>query len=207
MHISAKAGLTALLAALLLAVAISSSSARNFSVSNQNIRATWSSLEFASSLVTIRCQVTLEGSFHSRTVAKVARTLVGAITRAVLKTEGCTNGQASARALPWHITYEGFTGVLPNVTSVRLLVSRFLLHRVISGITCDYGTATDNITLAANINAASEVTELSPVAGRNTASLLEGGAFCPATGSMNSAAGDGRVALLGTVTRIRVTLI
>jgi hypothetical protein len=70
-----------LAASLLLAGAVSSASARIISSSNQNIRVTWASLEFSGS-VTIRCPVTFEGSFHARTIAKVARSLIGFVTRA-----------------------------------------------------------------------------------------------------------------------------
>jgi hypothetical protein len=108
--------LAAILAsALLLAAAASSATARSLSVSNQNIRVTWSSLEFVSG-VTLRCRVTLEGSLHSRTITKRLGTLIGAITRATFDERNCTNGTLRPRTetLPWHITYEGFTGTLPQ---------------------------------------------------------------------------------------------
>ena len=205
MRTSAKLGLTALMAALLLASAISTASARNLSVSNQNIRVTWSSLEFVSA-VTVRCRVTLEGSFHSRTIVKVARTLIGAITRATVDEANCTNGVGRPRneTLPWHITYEGFAGTLPNINTVFVLLSRLRFNLVVPGLcTGDYGIATDNITGAAAVTGG-EITSLDPVAGRNRATRHSGTAFCPATGTF---VGRGTVTLLGTTTRIRVTLI
>src|SRR5436853_5582788 len=120
MRTSAKLGLTALVAALLLSAAVTTASARTLSASTQNIRVTWRSLEFVSPVVTVRCQITLEGSFHSRTIAKIERSLIGHVTRVTVKTESCTNGQPTAEtsSLPWHITYEGFRGTLPRIEEV-----------------------------------------------------------------------------------------
>ena len=191
---------------LLLAFAITTASARSLSVSNQNIRVTWSSLEF-SGAVTLRCRVTLEGSFHSRTIVKVARTLIGAITRANVDEANCTNANFRPRneTLPWHLTYEGFAGTLPNITAIFLLISRFRFNFVFPGLcTGDYGIATDNITGRANLNASREVTELEPVSGRSRATLTSGSVFCPASFTFT---GRGTVTLLGTTTRIRITLI
>ena len=206
MRTSAKLGLTALMAALLLASAISTASARSLSVSNQNFRITWSSLEFQS-LIIVRCRVTLEGSFHSRTIVKMARTLIGAITRATVDELDCTNGNGRPRneTLPWHVTYEGFAGTLPNITAVFVLLSRLRFLLTVPGsCTGEYGIATDNITGRATLNASREITELEPVTGRNTSTLHSGTVFCPGSGRFG---GRGTVTLLGTTTRIRVTLI
>src|SRR5689334_4686012 len=194
MRMSAKLGLTALIAALLLSAAISTASARNLSVSNQNIRVTWSRLEFRSPAVTVRCRVTLEGSFHRATIAKTRGTLVGAVTRADVDTANCTNARATAEGLPWHITYEGFVGTLPRITEVLLLLRNtlFNLGRVLGTETeCRYGLVVDNITGAAVLNGSNEVTNLVPVSGRNIASLLERRlesflVRCPATGTLES---------------------
>ena len=213
MRLSTKLGLTALAAALLLSVAVSAASARNLSVSNQNIRVAWSRLEFQSRdrSITVRCRITLEGSFHARTIAKVARTLIGALTRIAMHRESCTGGQAlPSRPPPWHLTYEGFTGTLPAISSVRLLMARFQFDIIAVGNRCFFGTATDNITFSAALNAAGEVTSLAPVSGRNTANLLEGpggGEFfgCPSSGVLVGT--EGVVTVLNSTTRIRVTLI
>src|SRR6478672_9457988 len=134
MRNSAKLGLTALIAALLLASALSTASARNLSSEIQNIRTTWRSLEFESPLVTVRCPVTMEGSFHSRTIPKIARLLIGAVTRINIKNESCTNGTATVEGFPWHITYESFTGNLPSISSVRVLLQRFLFNLITLGL-------------------------------------------------------------------------
>ncbi|HEU4702478.1 MAG TPA: hypothetical protein VFS37_08355 [Conexibacter sp.] len=203
------------MAALLLSAAVGTASARNLSVSNGNIRVTWSNLEFAST-VTVRCQITLEGSFHRNTIVKEEGTLIGAVSRATVKTESCTNARASTEGLPWHITYEAFEGTLPAITDVFLLLERFLfrLARVLGTTAeCRYGDELDNITGQATLNGAREVTNLIPITGRNTATLLEARGEtalirCPIEGVMQAASNDGIVRLLtGTTTRIRVTLI
>ena len=89
-HIAAITATTTLLALLATAAP-----ARNLSTSNQNVRVTWQELDFATSVSTITCSLTLEGSFHYRTIVKRERTLIGYITQvAVLRP--CRNGEAWA---------------------------------------------------------------------------------------------------------------
>jgi len=206
--------LTVIAASLLLAAAVGTASARNLSSSSSDWRVTWAGLEFVSpGLLTIRCRVTLLGTFHARTIAKVARSLIGSVTRAFV-TRPCTNGEGWAfdgtegrpQTLPWHLTYEAFAGTLPNITSLDVLLSRFRF--LISSGFCgaaSYGSATDNVTGRITRNTATgELTTLAPVAGRNTVNrvtLLSG--FCPATGLM---AGTGNV-MTESGARITVTLI
>jgi hypothetical protein len=204
-HTTPRTLAAALAAALLLAAATSTATARILSVSNQNIRATWASLEFVS-LVTIRCRMTLEGSFHSRTIAKVARQLIGSITRFLFDTENCTNGRGRPRTelLPGHITYEGFRGILPRIDTVYLLLSRIRFQIIASPCTGDYGTAATNFTLEASVEEGRGITELRPVASRNIVQRHSGTAFCPASGTFG---GTGSLMLLGNTTKISVLLI
>jgi hypothetical protein len=212
-----------LAATALLATVVATSSARNFSVSNQNIRVTWNRLDFVGGGRTIECNLTLEGSFHSRTIAKVARTLIGAITKAKYH-RPCRGGEAwtanglethprlgrLANTLPWHITYEAFAGRLPAITEILLLLSRFKLkiQTGLFGFDCIglYGNERDNITGRAAV-AGGAITSLALVAGRNTATLAGqlGNAECPPT--TNFVGTSNSVTLLGTTTRITVTLI
>jgi len=219
MRRSIKMTLTALAAAFLLFSAVATASARNLSSSSQTLRVTWASLEFvASEVSTIRCRLTLEGSFHSRTIAKVARSLIGAITRATVA-HPCTGGEAwvdngveaapggSINRLPFHITYEGFSNILPNITLLILLLSRISFVRQ-SGIDCTarYGSATDNISGNAVREAGGGITTLTPVEGRNRLNLVSriGGFFCPASISLS---GTSNVTVLNSASRITITLI
>jgi hypothetical protein len=214
MRTSAKLGLTTLIAALLLASAVSAASASNLSIEPQNIRTTWSSLEFVSPIVTVRCPVTLEGSFHSRTMPKVMRLLIGAVTRVTIKRDSCREGEASITGLPWHITYEGFAGTLPRITAIRLLLSRFLfnINRPLGlARTCKYGTATDNVSGDASINPELLVRNLIPVNTRNEAHILEGILSgltpCPTEGRLVGSTADGVTRILNTEGFIKVALI
>jgi hypothetical protein len=215
MRTSAKLGLTGLLAAMVLAAALSTASARNLEVSAQGILTSWINLEFQSIAATVRCPVTLDGSFHSRTIPKTVNLLIGAITEVRIKRESCTNGSASINnaTLPWHILYRGFTGNLPAITSVRIAMARYRFTVTVLGIPCTYGTATDSTTGSAALNAAGEVTELTPVSGSNTSNIIEGrnpGELlgCPRTGNLASTLGDGIVNVLNNwTTRVRVRLI
>jgi hypothetical protein len=115
-------------AALILAVAVPTASARWFSTSSQQISAVWSPLNFIVGPFesnTIRCVLSLEGSFHTRTFAKVREALVGYVTRPAIQAP-CTNGEFHVLAeTPWHLRYEGFTGALPRITSIKLRLVEF----------------------------------------------------------------------------------
>ncbi len=223
MRTSVKLCFTALTAALLLASAIATTSARNLSISNQQFRVTWQELDFATELVAITCHVTLEGSFHYRTIPKVERRLIGYITQVAVFRAPCRNGEAwaangrethprlgvLANTLPWHVTYESFAGTLPNITSINLLLrgARFKIHSFLNTL-CLYGDANDNITGRAIREARGAITTLEPVAGRNTARLVSslGAGVCPPAGTFANRR-PGVVTLLGTTTRLSVTLI
>lgn len=108
------------LAAVAMAVGVTSASARNLSLSHTSWRAVFNPLRFSGSGITIdECRVTLEGNFHTATIAKVERTLIGFINEAAIA--GCTRPTTVLReTLPWHIQYGGFTGTLPEISGVRL---------------------------------------------------------------------------------------
>ena len=208
MRTSAKLVLAALTAAIVLASAVGTASARNLSTSKPSFSVSWSSLQFVTSVATVTCRITLEGSFHSRTIPKVARALIGTITRAIFA-RFCTTGEAWAdngseaeplgtapNRLPWHLTYEFFTGSLPNIGTLGFLLSRFsyVIQAVVMGISarCRYGNATDNVNGSAAREASGGITSLAPVAGRNTASLVEGllnSVLCPGSMSLTGTSG------------------
>lgn len=210
MHISVRVVLVTLASTLLLANAVSTTFAGRLEVSSQQIRATWSSFELGNIITgTARCKVTLEGSFHSRTIRKVERSLIGAITR--FNVTACTNGRVTAGTqVPLgHLTYESFSGTLPNITTVGFLLSRFAVlfevQEICNGI---YGSLdTDNISLAATREAGGSITSVAPVAGRNILSFthdLGSPAFCPTTVTVN---GSGRLTVLNGTALVTVRLI
>jgi len=222
MRTSVKLTLTALAASLLLSAAISTASARDLVITNQNFRATWASLEFSGAAVT-RCAVTLEGSFHYRTIVKNPRSLIGLITRAIVNRpciEGTGsafngveryNGITPANTLPWHVTYEGFTGRLPNIETLLILLARARFGIEIVGCAVQVGNETDNITGSAAREAGGGITTLTPVEGRNEATIIRTDrdpfGLCPRPGARGRLLNTGNVFLLGTNNRISVTLI
>src|SRR5215212_591052 len=212
MRLSLKVTLTALVAALALVSAFSTASARNLSVSNQSFRIAWTPLTFTEGgLFNVRCNVTLEGSFHYRTIVKSLRALLGFITRATVERPSCrTNlgtaasaatwngietilGAATPNTLPWHVTYEGFTGTLPNITGVRVLLRsiKFTLEVPATGCLGIYGEANSN--LMGTINVVNRVaTTVTP--GPETLPVNGGGSpeGCPENGGFT---GNGNVTL------------
>jgi hypothetical protein len=214
--------LAAVGAAALLASAIGTASARNISTIEQNIRATWSSFEFnASEAAVVRCPLTLEGSFHTRTIAKVAEELIGAVTKSFFGFAACTGGTLSAfngveryngtttpNALRWHETYKGFSGVLPIVTVWRWQLRRFRFgFRDAAGFcTGQLGSETDGISFGLNRERSGAITSLESIAGENTATFIrrDGGMFCPASATATGRAGYTR---LGTTAPMFIELI
>jgi hypothetical protein len=222
-HTQTARWLTAIAAAALLLTAIATTaSARNLSTSEQSFRTTFSSLEFASESVTIRCRLTLEASFHTRTFAKVVNALVGAVTRAIVAHPGCTNGEAWAdngteseplgtapNKLPFHVQYESFSGTLPNISTMNIFLSRasFVTQATFFGLSCRgrYARVEDAIRIAAARNTTTgEITSLNPSGTMRLVEQLGPSAICPESGRFS---GTGTVVNLSTGARITITLI
>lgn len=142
-----------------LAASVTTAGANRLSISSQMTKIVWTSLSFNGGGTTVSCPVTIEGSFHGPTISKVAGSLIGFITRAKVG-RPCTggtgwvyNGSESnevlggtlASSLPWHISYEAFSGTLPSIAEIHILLRswRWLLRVTVLGITelCNY-TAT-----------------------------------------------------------------
>jgi len=106
-------------AIVILGALVGVASAARLSTSSQVLRATFREVEAGGGNGFARCALTLEGSFHERTTTKVAERLIGLLTRATLG--ACVTGSATVltETLPWHIRYDGFTGALPNISSIR----------------------------------------------------------------------------------------
>jgi len=131
-----KLSIATLGATLLLAALVESASARSFSTSSQRFRATFTSFEITGPAATVRCQLTFEGSFHARTFAKVAGSLLGYVDRSTLGT--CAEGTATLlrEALPWHIRYLSFANSLPLITSIRMNIVGLALRVREPFVTC-----------------------------------------------------------------------
>jgi hypothetical protein len=153
--------------AIMLAMTAGGASARNLSTSSQRFRITWSPLTFTAGTSVVACPVTLEGSFHSRTIVKSLSSLIGYITRAVIvgTLPTCVGGTATVHTerLPWHVRYGGFRGRLPTIEGVilQLIGADFSVRPLANGVTCRATTSAAEPGVGiAQLNAAGEVTGL-----------------------------------------------
>jgi hypothetical protein len=219
MPVRSKLVLAGLTAALLMGLALGSASANRLSLSNRLIRITWANLRFfhegGGINPSYECPVTLEGSFHSATIAKVRDVLMGFITRGVVKSESCsTNGRATIlqERLPWHVTYESFSGTLPNIrtASIRIhgmAIGEEMLLEPRTRTTCLYA---DRVRVEESARAefireeGGNITGLAWDTNIRIPRFTDGGSCPPRMGFER----EGQVFLLGSSsTRIRLTLI
>lgn len=110
--------LTALLAALLLATAVGGADANRLAVNETGFVFHWRDLSITGGGSTIICDIVLRGAFHSRTVTKTGSALIGIVTSATRNScQGDGEATLLSATLPWHVTYGGFGGRLPSITS------------------------------------------------------------------------------------------
>lgn len=217
---SARLFIVTLAASLLLATAIGDASAGRLSLSRTDIRVKWRVLEFRIFEMAIRCEVILEGRFTAADTRKAVGA-IGSITRATVRQETCVNGIAAAfngaepynggraaQTLNWPLSYESFSGTLPNITAIQMLLgrARFGIRDAGGFCTGQFGLEAENLTLRMARGAEGRITSLEPVLGRNRLSLFrrDAGLVCPATVEL---IGRGEVMLLQAADPITVTLI
>lgn len=211
-----KVALVAFGAALVLSIAVGVASASRFSISNGSFRATWSPITYQGGELSVRCNVTLEGSFHSKTIAKVAEALVGYVTRAVA-TRPCTGGAwyylngvevlegvTLANTLPWHIRYRSFAGTLPNIQSIGLNIVdySFLIESPFIRNCLFRSTAARPIQWNLVREGGGAITSVEEPA--TQIPLKEGVSPCPSEITFNE---TGRFTQQGTTTSMTVTLV
>jgi hypothetical protein len=187
----------AFIAAATLAVFASSSAARWLSLSNQNYRVTFQRWDFNVGGMTTECRLTIEGSFHARTYAKVVNSLIGFLTRAIVGNP-CIRGSATilTETLPWHVPYRSFTGPLPSITSMITNVSGSAFRiREPFGIVCLASGGIPQLTYTREAGGAISAAAISGTSPTN----------CEVNGTLSSS--GGRLFLLGTTTAISVRLI
>jgi hypothetical protein len=181
MHTSIRRLTIPIVSAAILAAACGTASATRLATNITHWRAVWASLTFKElgfAGATIRCRVTLEGSFHSRTISKVSGQLVGAVLRAIVDEPNCTGGKARALSekLPWHGRYISFSGTLPSINTIKHAVigAQFLLE-AFGFVSCLYTTSAARP--ARGISAREAGGVITSVAAEGTISSNTGG--CP----------------------------
>ncbi|HEX7292004.1 MAG TPA: hypothetical protein VF250_12835 [Conexibacter sp.] len=195
-----------LTAALLLALSVTASAAR-LSYSHQQFRIVWASLTFSAAEggVAITCPVTLEGSFHERTFNKVRDRLDSRISAARVGACQEGNGTILAVSLPWEVTYQSFTGTLPDITGVRyaLIGAAFQIEPGL-GIRCLATTSVEHPAAGdARRDSRGQITSL--ITDSSLAIPTIGNPECPSAGIFT---GSGEVYVQGSSsTRVTLTLI
>jgi len=201
--------LIALVAMLLLASTTQMALARSLSLSSSTFRVTWTPLQFSETEEITRCNITLEGSFHSSTFAKTSGALIGYITSATVGSCPAGSARFSQETLPWHVRYGAFTGTLPNVTGVALDFVGFF-HLIVGpgGFQrCEYVfTAEEPGRIIANVGAGGAITSARMDETRGHTLINERLTFvrCPRTLRPR---GTGAMTVLNSTTSITVRLI
>lgn len=139
-----KLALAALTAALALGAILGSASASKIALSERAWRATFSRFVFSAISKEVACPVTLEGSFHEKTITKTFGSQIGYITRTNTNLFNCTGGDfiLLEETLPWNITYDSFTGTLPQIGFVIMRFVNFAVRvSEFAGLLCLYRTS------------------------------------------------------------------
>ncbi len=205
----------ALTTVMVLAGAISTASARRFEISNQLIRTAWISLRFAERTATgggeVRCPITIEGSFHSKTISKVCGQLIGLISRAIAPRANCTfnNGaegfELLPASLPWRLLYINFVGVLPRIGGFITKVIRVSARLSIFGVSCLYeSTNASPLFGSTELNEATGTVTGYRFLSEHSIPKHEGGLLCPGSGILE---GTGAVTQLGSSVAIDMKLV
>lgn len=188
------------LATVVLGALVGTASANSLSISAQNIRTTWTRVDLLSSNgLRISCALTLEGSLHSATISKVNGALIGYITRGSVA--NCTGGTArlNTETLPWHESYNNFTGTLPNIAGITTISTGSAFETNVLGFgQCRWSGGSTNGSYGIS---GGRVTEVSI----NGTGYRPSSSLCGTSGTLSSSAGIETV--LGTTTSVTVTLI
>jgi hypothetical protein len=206
--------LAALAAAAVVALAVTNASANHLSISTQRLRGTWQVVALSNNVTTgtVKCPATLEGSFHSATIQKVSRAIIGYVTRAAVGTAAqCTGGRATINqeTLPWHATYEGFRGILPRIQDITLaLIKASYIVAPNEGNVCRCTATTEDpmVAIGTRNTTTGAITSLRADESRGTPLTNgPGGIFCGL--GIGRYSGTGTVSLQGTNNPVSLRLI
>jgi len=117
-----RAPLAMLVAASALATIAATASAGTFLIAGSRFKLRYSALSFISGGTTVRCALTLEGSFSAGTFADARGTRIATVTSASVAS--CTGGSATvlSATLPWAFDYTSSTGAPPEIRTLTLPV-------------------------------------------------------------------------------------
>jgi hypothetical protein len=201
--------LAASVVALALGVAVGIASANRMAINLEparpaTFRAVWADFIFAGAQTSsvFTCALTLEGSFHSKTISKVSESLIGYVTSAMM---GNCNARVLSETLPWHVRYRAFFGALPNIEAVVLRVIGFTLSAP-SGIfgSCLYASTAAS-PLQGTMRMSRGTAEAIQIAEEHSIPLSVENLACPSAVDMEGTTSS--LTLLGTTEKIRLLLV
>lgn len=187
-------------AILLLGALAANATAGHYSSTSQTFRATFRTVTRSGLFGTIKCQLTLEGSLHARTMTKATGALIGYITEAMLGP--CEQGTETilTETLPWHIQQDGYVGALPRILRIIVRIIGFRLLMREPAFTCLATSTLENpYTLTFERNTATGVLSDATLGGISVETTC---------GRAVSVVSDrGPVTVLNSTTRVTVILI
>lgn len=205
MRTRTRAVISALAAAAALMLATSAASAGRLELTNaeRGFRFVWTPITFEAAGTSVRCNLTLEGSFTRRTTTKTISAFLGLVTRAPLNT--CTGGTMTTTRWPWFLVYRGFGGALPNISSLTLDINNGEFSVQPEGLPgCNFSTETgEPMRGIATISSG----ELTQIRADETATIGTGGGFLCEFGTRGRFIGTGTASVLGETAKTRIRLI
>ncbi len=196
MRPSSMTALTAVLVACALLAHAAVASANAFKVDDLDFKLVWDELAFVSDVGAVICPAAFLGRFHDEDIVKTAHTLIGEVEFAHVFTEECVGGSATVlqATLPWHATYEGWAGALPNqITEITLLLVGASIQIAMGGTTClARTTVAEPAQFITFLNGGNTVGIIPPAASIDLGDI-GGGTLCDALGF------DGQLAEGGSV--------
>lgn len=206
MRYSPKLFIATLTASLTLAATISTATANRIAFDEQGFRQPMTEFTVSESGggFAVSCRITLEGSFHSRSISKASEALIGYIRTAAVEPL-CIEGRMRilTETLPWHVRYESFSGTLPNITGINLrdVGMALAIEKGLSAV-CLLKATTANPAKSTLIVSGGVIWELDF---SSSATIPSTGMFCPfATGRFSGFGAFGRAR---TTSIIDVTLV
>jgi hypothetical protein len=206
MRYRSRLALAACAATAVLALAAGGAFARRLELSTQTFLIGWSPLIFEAGGVRVSCPVSLEGSFHSRTLSKVCGSLIGRVIET--KVKECTGGTMTAltETLPWHVRYNSFTGTLPRITGITAMVVGAAFRITPSGSVACLATTTSREPWFGRLGVNEASGRLERVESLSEHTIALSGFFCEFVGA-GRLIGTGTIVQADTTTAITVRLV
>ena len=135
-------------AVTVLSINAVTASANRISVDDQDFRAVIPTFTaVVEGIGQVECALTISGSLHSSTYTKTIDSLIGQITS--VNVGACTGGEVTvlSETLPWHLTYAGFSGTLPEIAEISINLIGFSAQASLSaapGVICLARSTTTN---------------------------------------------------------------